>query len=81
MTLRYVGGCHHVPTPARAHQKVLFSRANLGSNFLGPLDNRPQSIGLSVNISLKSVTLEKGWGWTEALQGRRPGTLMHGAAY
>lgn len=64
MTLRYVGGCHHVPTPARAHQKVLFSRANLGSNFLGPdpLDNRPQSIGLFVNLSLKSVTLEKGAG-------------------
>lgn len=57
-----MGGCHHIPTPARAHQRVLFSRANLGSNFLGPdpLDNRPQSIGLFVNISLKSVILEKG---------------------
>ena len=64
MTLRCVGGCHHVLTPARAHQRVLFSRANLGSNFLGPdpLDNRPRSIGLFVNISLKSVILEKGGG-------------------
>lgn len=64
MTLQYMGGCHYVPTPARAHQRVLFSRANLGSNFLGPdpLDNRLQSIGLFVNISLKSVTLEKGGG-------------------
>lgn len=64
MMLRYVGCCHHVPTPARAHQRVLFSRANLGSSFLGPdpLDNRPRSISLFVNISLESVILEKGGG-------------------
>lgn len=69
MTLQYMGGCHYVPTLPEPYQRVLFSRANLGSNFLGPdpLDNRLQSIGLFVNISLKSVTLEKG-GVTEALQ-------------